>query len=79
MNGSGKTAAFSILAFNRVDPSVDKLQVIVFAHTNELCDQIAGVMRALFRDTGIKVVAGIAKEEDIHGHIVVCSPLWMMN
>ena len=42
-NGSGKTGAFVIGSLLRLDPAVKKPQVIVFGHTRELVNQIAGV------------------------------------
>lgn len=42
-NGSGKTGAFSIGSVLRVDPKIQKPQVIVLCHIRELCQQITDV------------------------------------
>ena len=40
-NGSGKTGAFAIGSMLRVDPSINKTQVVVLCHTRELQNQIS--------------------------------------
>ena len=44
-NGAGKSGAFVIGSLLRVDPSIQKLQVIVIGHTRELVIQLEGVFR----------------------------------
>ncbi len=39
-NGAGKSGAFVIGSLLRIDPSIQKLQVIVIGHTRELVNQI---------------------------------------
>jgi len=39
-NGAGKSGAFVIGSLLRVDPSIQKIQVIVIGHTRELVNQI---------------------------------------
>lgn len=44
-NGAGKSGAFVIGSLLRVDPSIQKVQVIVIGHTRELVNQLEGVFR----------------------------------
>lgn len=38
--GSGKTGAFGIPSVMRIDRNNQKLQIVVIAHSRELCNQI---------------------------------------
>ena len=54
-NGSGKTGAFSIGSVLRVDPAVQKCQVLVVAHVRELSSQIADVYEKITKYSDIRV------------------------
>ena len=70
-NGSGKTGAFSIGSTLRVDPAINKCQVLCIAHVRELSSQIADVYTKLCKYSNINVTnftqSGIAEGN----HIVV--------
>ena len=54
-NGSGKTGAFSIGSTLRVDPQIQKPQILVLAHVRELSTQIADVYGKICKFTDIRV------------------------
>ena len=54
-NGSGKTGAFSIGTTLRVDPQIQKPQILVLAHVRELSTQIADVYSKICKFTDIRV------------------------
>jgi superfamily II DNA/RNA helicase len=54
-NGSGKTGAFSIGSVLRVDPKIQKPQVLVLCHIRELCAQIADVYEKICKFSDITV------------------------
>lgn len=53
--GSGKTLAFGLPLMERCDPKVRKVQALVLTPTRELARQVAEVLSALARGTGIRV------------------------
>lgn len=54
-NGSGKTGAFTIGSALRVDPKINKPQVIAICHIRELSAQIAEVYRKVCKFSDITV------------------------
>ncbi len=52
--GTGKTAAFALPVLDRVDPKINKPQVIVLCPTRELAVQVCGEFNKLSKYTGIK-------------------------
>ena len=54
--GTGKTGAFVISAFQKIDESVKGTQAIILAHTRELAQQIYEVSKNLGQYTNIKTV-----------------------
>ena len=81
-SGTGKTGAFGIGLLSHIDPALKKTQALVMAHTHELADQIATVVRALSQYMGIKVVLAVGglprhtnvKEIRAGAHVVVGTP-----
>ena len=81
--GSGKTAAFSIPAIERVDPGVPATQVLVLAPTRELATQITAEVRKLAACRGplraVAIYGGAAYERQFAelergAHVVVGTP-----
>ena len=46
-NGAGKSGAFIIGSLLRIDPSIQKPQVVIVAHSRELVIQLAGVVAGI--------------------------------
>lgn len=61
-NGSGKTFAFALCSLLCIDPDDKGLQVLVFAHTRELVDQIYKQIELLNKYTNYNVVQ-VRKED----------------
>lgn len=57
-NGSGKTGSFAVPAVMAVDPTIKDYQVIIFANSRELINQIEGIMKILVKGTEITVSVG---------------------
>ncbi len=55
--GSGKTGAYLLPMFERIDPSKATTQALVLAPTRELALQVSREAEVLFKDTGIHVAA----------------------
>lgn len=81
--GSGKTAAFGLGIFHRLDPARWKVQALVICPTRELSEQVAAELRRLARALGnVKVLtltggasARPQNESLAHGaHVVVGTP-----
>ena len=81
-NGTGKTASYLIPALDRVDPTLNKIQVLVLVPTRELVLQTAQVCKDLGRYTEAQVMAttgGTSLQDDIVRlynpvHIIVATP-----
>jgi translation initiation factor 4A len=81
-SGTGKTGTFGIGILSRIDTSLKETQALVMAHTHELADQIATVIRALGQHLHVHVtlaVGGIPRHQnarEIRGgaHVVVGTP-----
>lgn len=81
-SGTGKTGAFGISVLSHIDPALKKTQALIMAHTHELADQIATVIRALSQYMEIKVVLAVGglprhtnvKEIRAGAHVVVGTP-----
>jgi translation initiation factor 4A len=58
-SGTGKTGTFGIGLLSRVDPDKKETQALVMAHTHELAEQIATVIRALGSYMKISVVLAV--------------------
>jgi superfamily II DNA/RNA helicase len=69
-NGTGKTGAFGIGSILRVDPSDQKVQLLVLAHTRELSIQIYNVYAALAKGTDIKV-SNLVETGNTKAHVIV--------
>jgi len=46
-NGSGKTGAFLLGMLGRIDDKDDNIQVVIFAHTRELINQITTILNQM--------------------------------
>lgn len=81
-SGTGKTGTFGIGLLSRIDPSLKLTQALVMAHTHELAEQIATVIRDLGKFMNATVtlaVGGIprhlnAREIRAGAHVVVGTP-----
>ena len=74
-NGSGKTGAFLLGVIGRVDEKENSLQVVIFAHTRELVNQITSILNTMVAGTGIKISALLNTNKDVSlGHICVTNP-----
>ena len=81
-SGTGKTGAFGISVLSHIDPTLKKTQALVMAHTHELADQIATVIRAISQYMDIKVilaVGGLPRHQNVRdiragAHVVVGTP-----
>jgi translation initiation factor 4A len=81
-SGTGKTGAFGISVLNSLDPELKKTQALVMAHTHELAEQIATVLRSLGQHLKIQVtlaVGGIPRHQNVReiragAHVVVGTP-----
>ncbi len=80
--GSGKTGAFLIPAFERIDPEIDHCQVIIMVPTRELARQVAADAEKLARGRGLRsaaVYGGVGYGEQLRvlkegAHLVVGTP-----
>lgn len=80
--GSGKTGAFILPLFERLDPSEASTQALVLVPTRELALQVEHEARVLFEGTGLRVAAayggvGYGKQNDAlreGAHLVVGTP-----
>ena len=72
-NGSGKTGAFTIGSLLRIDPAVNKVQVIVLCHTRELANQIADVYRKATKYSEEYKITNLLDEgsRKLDGHVIV--------
>ena len=81
-SGTGKTGTFAIGLLSRIDPTLKQTQALVMAHTHELAEQIATVVRALSTYMKINVVLAVggvprhlnAREIRAGAHIVIGTP-----
>ncbi len=74
-NGSGKTGAFLLGILGRVDENDNNLQVVIFAHTRELVNQIFSILNTMVAGTNIKTCALLNTNKDAPlGHICVTNP-----
>jgi translation initiation factor 4A len=81
-SGTGKTGCFGVGLLSRIDPTLQKTQALILAHTHELSDQIYKVLTALSSRMGVKVVLAIggvprhlnARECKAGAHVVVGTP-----
>jgi len=64
-SGTGKTAAFSLAALSRVDPSKSFVQAIVLAPARELARQIGDVITELGKFSDVNVALGIKENAEI--------------
>lgn len=58
-SGTGKTGTFGIGLLSRIDPTIKATQALIMAHTHELAEQIATVLRALSQHMKINVVLAV--------------------
>ena len=75
-NGAGKTGAFGLGILSKIDESNKDIQAIVFAHTRELVNQIAEVLKKMAKKTNIQVDALLQSDEKDKalGQVVVITP-----
>lgn len=81
-SGTGKTGTFGIGLLSRIDPTLRATQALVLAHTHELADQIAKVIRDLSKYMKINVVLAVggaprhinAREIRSGAHVVIGTP-----
>eukprot|EP01138_Halocafeteria_seosinensis_P009050 gb/GECG01009250.1/.p1 GENE.gb/GECG01009250.1/~~gb/GECG01009250.1/.p1 ORF type:complete len:455 (+),score=46.39 gb/GECG01009250.1/:1-1365(+) len=81
-NGTGKTAAFCIPALEKVDPSMNKIQILVLVPTRELALQTSAVLKELGKHLDVRTMVttgGTALRDDILRleepvHILVGTP-----
>lgn len=69
-NGSGKTGAFTIGSTLRVDPKINKPQVIAICHIRELSSQIADVYKKVCKFSDI-TVSDYTATNNANAHILV--------
>lgn len=62
-NGAGKSGAFVIGSLLRVDPGIQKTQVIVIGHTRELVNQITQVFLRATRFAPEYVICNLAQDK----------------
>ena len=79
--GSGKTDAFLVPVFNKIDVNDDSLQAIIIAPTRELCAQIyQNAMDYVSNNEGIRVklfTGGFERKTDLtsgNAHLVIGTP-----
>lgn len=71
-NGAGKSGAFIIGSLLRVDPSINKVQVIIVGHTRELVNQIFSVISLIVEHTPSYRICNLATDKiDNSAHIFV--------
>ena len=74
-NGSGKTFAFALWALVSIEPKVKGVQVLVFAHTRELVNQIYSQIQVLNKYTEYDVAEVKKEDKSPHiGQITVITP-----
>jgi len=81
-SGTGKTGTFGIGLLSRIDPTLRATQALVLAHTHELADQIAKVIRDLSKYMKINVILAVggaprhinAREIRSGAHVVIGTP-----
>jgi translation initiation factor 4A len=81
-SGTGKTGTFGIGLLSHVDPALKATQALVMAHTHELAEQIATVIRGLssyMRINVILAVGGVPRHQNVRdiragAHVVVGTP-----
>mmetsp|Transcript_11970 Transcript_11970/g.18082 ORF Transcript_11970/g.18082 Transcript_11970/m.18082 type:complete len:577 (+) Transcript_11970:307-2037(+) len=81
-NGTGKTAAFTIPALEKVDTSLNHIQVLILIPTRELALQTSQVCKELGKHLGVQVMVstgGTSLKDDIMRlyhtvHILVATP-----
>ncbi len=80
--GSGKTGAFLLPIMAQIDPKLAECQALILAPTRELARQVAGEVKMLFADSGIRSIAvyggvGYGEQNDAFkagAHVVVGTP-----
>lgn len=70
-NGTGKTGAFSIGSLLRIDPTIQKPQVLCVCHVRELSSQIAEVYQKITQFSNIVVTNFTATGKAEGAHVVV--------
>jgi translation initiation factor 4A len=80
-SGTGKTGTFGTGLLSKVDPSINRVQGLVMAHTHELASQICDVIRGLSSYMKINVVlavGGIPRHHNARemrtAHVVIGTP-----
>ena len=81
-SGTGKTGTFGIGLLSRLDPALKQTQALVMAHTHELAEQIADVIRKIGHHMKVVVVLAVGgiprhlNEREIRAgaHVVVGTP-----
>ena len=74
-NGSGKTGAFGIGTLARIDETQNTIQAVIFAHTRELINQTANVLKKISKYSKIKVEALLNTNKSTDtAHVFVCTP-----
>ena len=79
INGSGKTGAFAVPSLMRVDPTVNKTQVIILANTRELIRQTLEIMKVLASETKIQICLGEQGATNLNAHILITVPGYLKN
>ena len=70
--GAGKSGAFIIGSLLRIDPAINKNQVIIIGHTRELVNQTAGVIARILEYAKSYKLSNLATDKyDPTAHIVV--------
>ncbi len=67
-NGTGKTAAFTIPALEKIKPKTDKIQAVILVPTRELALQTSQVARTLGKHLGVQIMVttgGTTLKDDI--------------
>jgi translation initiation factor 4A len=81
-SGTGKTGTFGIGVLQNIDTSKKETQALIMAHTHELAEQIANVIKALGQHMKVQVVLAVggiprhqnAREIRAGAHVVVGTP-----
>jgi ATP-dependent RNA helicase DDX20 len=80
-SGTGKTCVLAVVALKAVDPSVRRPQAIVLAPTREIAVQLAQVITAIGRFTGVRCetfIGGLPRDDDASRakqcHVAVGTP-----
>ncbi|WCK56022.1 DEAD/DEAH box helicase [Aneurinibacillus sp. Ricciae_BoGa-3] len=85
--GTGKTLAYLLPILQRIDPSADTVQAIIFSPTRELTMQIAGVVAEFCKGTDIRsqaIIGGVDIKRQMdklkeRPHIIIGSPGRMVD